>query len=243
MTMNKKHNRVMLKVSGEILQGKAQFGHDLDALEYIAKEIESIKKTGVEVCLVVGGGNLLRGKQFKGGKLIKPSTADYMGMLATIMNALSVQDALASLGLNAKIFSAIPMHTVCEPYSRSNALDAVKDGKIVIFAGGIGNPFVTTDTVSVIKSIELECDMLLKGTQVDGVYDSDPKKNKSAKRYEKIKYDDIISKNLSVMDLPAIHIAKEHSLPIVVFDLHKKGNLLKIIQGGITKIENFSLIS
>ena len=243
MARNKKHKRVLLKISGEILQGKAPFGHDLNALEYIAKEIASIKKIGAEICLVIGGGNLLRGRQFDGGKLIKPATADYMGMLATIMNALAVQDAIRSSGFGVHIFSSIPMHTMCEPYCLSKALTALEDGNIVIFAGGIGNPFVTTDTVSVIKSIEMECDMLLKGTQVDGVYDSDPKKNKSAKRYNKITHEDVIEKGLTVMDLPAIHIAKSYDLPIVVFDLHKQGNLLRIIKNGKTKIQNFSLIS
>ncbi len=240
---NKRSKRVLLKISGEALQGKAAFGHDLDSLEYISKEIASIKKDGAEVCLVVGGGNIIRGGQLKLGKLIKRATADYMGMLGTVINALAVQDALTVLGFNVKIFSAIPMHTVCEPYSRSAALDALDSGKIVIFAGGIGNPFVTTDTISVIKSIEMGCDMLLKGTQVDGAYDSDPKKNKSAKRYKKIGYDDVISQGLAVMDLGAVHIAREHKLPIVVFDIHKKGNLSRIVKGGITKIENFSLIS
>ena len=166
-----------------------------------------------------------------------------MGMLATVMNALALQDALTSLRLKVKIFSAIPMHTVCEPFSHGKALSALENEKIVIFAGGIGNPFVTTDTVSVIKSIEMECDMLLKGTQVDGVYSADPKKNKSAKIYKKIGYDEVISKKLGIMDLPAIYIAKEHNLPIVVFNLHKKGNLMKVSTNGITKIENFSLIS
>ena len=235
--------RVLIKISGEALKGEASFGQDLTALEYISKEISPLKEIGAQICLVVGGGNYLRGKQFNEKKLIKRSTADYMGMLATIMNALALQDALNTVGLQVKIFSAIPIYTVCEPFSHTHALNSLNRGKIVIFAGGIGNPFVTTDTVSVIKAIEMECDMLLKGTQVDGVYSADPKKDNSAKLYTKIGYDDVISKKLGVIDLSAIHIAKEHKLPIIVFNLHKKGNLMKVISAGNTQIENFSLIS
>lgn len=243
MVKSKKHKRILLKVSGEALRGQGSFGQDLVVLEYITNEIISIKKKGVQICMVVGGGNFLRGKQFVRGSLIKHATADYMGMLATIMNALAMKDALNSLGVKAKIFSAIPMHTVCEPYSRSGAMEALENGEVVIFAGGIGNPFVTTDTVSVIKAIEMDCDMLLKGTQVDGVYSADPKKDKRAKVYKNIKYDEVISKNLGVMDLPAVYIAKEHCLPIVIFNLHQKGRILKIVTAGIARPENFSLIS
>jgi uridylate kinase len=243
MAQNKKHKRVLLKVSGEVLQGKASFGYDMAALEYISNEIASLKKTGTQVCLVVGGGNILRGKQLAGSKLIKRATADYMAMLATVMNALALQSALISLGLKAQIFSAMTMHTMCEPYSRHAAIESLENGKIVLFAGGIGNPFVTTDTVSVIRSIEMDCDMLIKGTQVDGVYSADPKKDKYAKLYKKISHAEVTSKNLGIMDLSAIHIAQQHHLPIMVFNLHKKGNLLRIIKNGITKIENFSLIS
>ena len=209
MIINKNYKRVLLKISGEVLQGSAPFGQDLAALEYISKEIVSLKKNVPQVCLVVGGGNFLRGKQFAKGKLVNQATADYMGMLATIMNALALQDVLISLKLKVKIFSAIPMHTVCEPYSYNKALEALEDRKIVIFAGGIGNPFVTTDTVAVIKAIEMQCDLLLKGTQVDGVYSADPKKNKNAKAYKKIKYGEILAKNLDIIDLPAVYIAKE----------------------------------
>jgi uridylate kinase len=243
MTKNKKLKRVLVKVSGEALQGQASSGYDPTALEYISKEIALLKKAGVQVCLVVGGGNILRGKQLAGSKLIKRATADYMAMLATVMNALALQDALISLGLKAQIFSATTMHTMCEPYSRRAAIESLENGKIVLFAGGIGNPFVTTDTVSVIRSIEMDCDMLIKGTQVDGVYSADPKKDKAAKLYKKISHAEVISKGLGIMDLSAIHIAQQHHLPIVIFNLHKKGNLLKIITNGITKIENFSLIS
>ncbi|NRA73578.1 MAG: UMP kinase [Rickettsiales bacterium] len=243
MIKNKKHKRVLLKISGEVLQGDAQFGQDLPTLEYVSKEIASLVKNNIQACLVVGAGNFIRGKQFMDEKLINHTTADYMGMLATVMNALALQCALTTMGFKVKIFSSIPMHTVCEPYSYNKALQALNENYIVIFAGGTGNPCVTTDTISVTKAIEMQCDMLLKGTHVDGVYNKDPKENKDAKIYKKISYDEILSNNLEIMDLPAIYIAKKYNLPILVFNLHEEGNLIETIKNGTTKSGNFSLIS
>ena len=243
MPGNRKHKRVLLKISGEVLQGSAQFGQDLTALEYVSKEIVSLVKNNIQTCLVIGAGNFIRGKQFAKEKLIDHTTADYMGMLATIMNALALQCALTTFDLKVKIFSSIAMHTVCEPYSYAKALRALSNGDVVIFAGGTGNPYVTTDTVSVIKASEMECDMLLKGTQVDGVYDTDPKENKNAKFYNKISYDEVLSNRLGIMDLSAIHIAKDNTLPILVFNLHEKGNAMKVAQNGLIRTGNFSLIS
>ncbi|MEM6339280.1 MAG: UMP kinase [Pseudomonadota bacterium] len=241
--MAKQHRRVLLKISGEVLQGSSQFGQDLKALEYVSKEIASLAKHNIQTCLVVGAGNFIRGKQFAKETLINHTTADYMGMLATVMNALALQCALTTFGLKVTVFSSVPMHTVCEPYSYAKALRNLEKGNVVIFAGGTGNPYVTTDTVSVIKASEMECDFILKGTQVDGVYDSDPKENKNAKFYEKISYNEVLSQRLEVMDLSAIHIAKNNNLPILIFNLHKKGNLINVVNQDKTKNNNFSIIS
>jgi uridylate kinase len=224
------YRRVLLKLSGEGLMGAQQFGLETEAMERIAAEIADVRDKGVEVCLVIGGGNIFRGlKGVSAG--IDRASADYMGMLATVINALGVQSVLEANGVETRVLSAIPMAAVCEPYIRRRAVRHMQKGRVVIFAAGTGNPFFTTDTAAALRAAEMNCDALFKGTQVDGVYTADPKKVKNAKRYEELSYKDVLTNDLEVMDASAISLARENGIPILVFSIHTPGAFAEVIMG------------
>jgi uridylate kinase len=224
------YRRVLLKISGEGLMGEREFGLDPAAVERIAGEIIDVQSLGVEVCLVIGGGNIFRGISGAAAGLER-SSADYMGMLATVINALAIQNALEQKGAETRVLSAIPMATVCEPYIRRRAIRHLEKGRIVIFAAGTGNPYFTTDTAAALRASEMECDALFKGTQVDGVYSADPKKHADAKRYETLSYKDVLTNDLGVMDASAITLARENRIPILVFSIHTEGAFAQAITG------------
>lgn len=224
------YERVMLKLSGEALMGERQFGHDPDTIRRICKEVKLVHDMGVQVCLVVGGGNIFRGMKAATEGMDR-SSADYMGMLATVMNALAVQNTLEHMGVDTRVLSAIPMNTVCEPFIRRRATRHMERGRIVICAAGTGNPYFTTDTASALRAIELDCDLLIKGTQVDGVYDKDPKQHSDAKRYDKLTYKKVLENDLKVMDGSAIALARENKLPIMVCSLKEDGAFKNAICG------------
>ncbi len=224
------YNRVLLKISGEALMGPGQFGLHPPTVERIAKEVEALHDLGVEICMVIGGGNIFRGLQGS-AQGMERTTADYMGMLATVMNALGMQSALETLGIHTRVVSAIPMDQVCEPYIRRRAVRHLEKGRVVIFAAGTGNPYFTTDTAATLRANEMSCEAIFKGTQVDGVYDSDPKKNAQAKRFDRITYDQVLRMNLKVMDAAAIALARDNALPIVVFSLDEPNGLAGVVQG------------
>jgi uridylate kinase len=225
-----RYRRVLLKMSGEALAGSKGYGIDLDVLAPIARDVAAAVASGAEICLVVGGGNIFRG-------LMAPEVgmdrarADYMGMLATVMNALALQTAIEREGQPARVLSAIPMPTVCEAYIRDKALDHLEKGRVVIFAGGTGNPFFTTDTAAALRAAEMGCDALLKGTHVDGVYSADPKKVPNARRYDRLTYDDVLQQDLRVMDGAAIALARDNRIPIIVFSIKSQGGLAAVLQG------------
>ncbi|MBB5220890.1 uridylate kinase [Amaricoccus macauensis] len=224
------YKRILLKISGEALMGPGQFGLHPPTVERIAREVEALYGLGVEIAMVIGGGNIFRGLQGS-AQGMERTTADYMGMLATVMNALAMQSAIENLGIHTRVVSAIPMDQVCEPYIRRRAVRHLEKGRVVIFAAGTGNPYFTTDTAATLRASEMSCEALFKGTQVDGVYDSDPKKNPAARRYDRISYDQVLTKNLKVMDAAAIALARDNSLPIVVFSLDEPNGLAGIVQG------------
>lgn len=224
------YRRVLLKLSGEALMGQHGFGLDPEAVERIAEEVRVVHQTGAEVCLVIGAGNIFRGVQLAAER-IERVTADYMGMLATVINALGVQSVLESKGVTTRVLSAIPMSSVCEPYIRRRAVRHMEKGRVVIFAAGTGNPFFTTDTAAALRAVEMGCDALLKGTQVDGVYDSDPKQNPDAKRYERLTFHEVISRDLKVMDTSAVALARENGVPILVFSIHNPGSFADVVAG------------
>ncbi len=227
-----KYKRVLLKLSGEVLMGKKSFGHDFDVVNRIAKEIVDIHDLGVEICVVVGGGNIYRGSNPElNGNGMEKASADYIGMLATIINALTLQSAIENFGINCRVMSAIPMATICEPYIRRKGMRHLQKGRIVIFAGGTGNPFFTTDTAATLRAIEMGCEVLLKGTQVDGIYSDDPKKNVNSTKYSTISFNDVIRKNLKVMDTSAISLARDHDMPIIVFSIKEENALVKVLSG------------
>jgi len=228
-----KYRRILLKLSGEGLMGDLDYGIDPETVERICNEIKDVHEKGVQICLVIGAGNIFRGVS-EAAKGIERTSADYMGMLATVMNALAVQSVLESLGVATRVQSAIPMATVCEAYIRRRAVRHLKKGRVVIFAGGTGNPFFTTDTAAALRSVEMNCDALLKGTQVDGVYDADPNKTDEAKRFEELSYQDVLSRNFKVMDTSAIALARENKVPILVFSIHNPGGLADVVFGGGT---------
>ena len=228
-----KYRRILLKLSGEGLMGDLDYGIDPETVERICNEIKNVHEKGVQICLVIGAGNIFRGVS-EAAKGIERTSADYMGMLATVMNALAVQSVLESLGVATRVQSAIPMATVCEAYIRRRAVRHLKKGRVVIFAGGTGNPFFTTDTAAALRSVEMNCDALLKGTQVDGVYDADPNKTDEAKRFEELSYQDVLSRNFKVMDTSAIALARENKVPILVFSIHNPGGLADVVFGGGT---------
>ena len=222
--------RVLLKISGEALMGPQGFGLHPPTVERIASEIKSVHDLGVEICLVIGGGNIFRGLQGS-AQGMERTTADYMGMLATVMNALAMQSALEGLGVFTRVISAIPMDQVCEPYIRRRAVRHLEKGRVCIFAAGTGNPYFTTDTAATLRASEMSCEAIFKGTQVDGVYDSDPKLNPDATFFDRISYDEVLARNLRVMDASAIALARENKLPIIVFSLDAPGGFVEILTG------------
>ena len=225
-----KYNRILLKISGESLMGDRQFGLDPSMVDRVAGEISTIIEYGVEVCVVIGGGNIFRGVSGAANGMER-ATADYMGMLATVMNALAMQSSLEQNGLQSRVQSALPISAVCEPYIRRRAVRHMEKKRIVIFAAGTGNPFFTTDTAAALRATEMGCDAILKATKVDGVYDADPEKIKGAKRYDELSYLDVLSRDLKVMDAPAISLARENSIPILVFSIQKSGTLAEVVSG------------
>ncbi len=237
MTAKLTYRRILLKISGEALMGSQEFGIDMKMVNRIAGEICSAIKNGSQIGLVIGGGNIFRGMAGAASGMER-SSADYMGMLATIMNALAMQGALEKLCIEARVMSAIPMRVVCEPFTRARALRHLNKGRVVIFAGGTGNPYFTTDTAAALRAAEMGCDALLKGTQVDGVYSEDPKINPDALRFDKLGYSEVLSRNLRVMDASAIAIARDNKIPILVFSLRDEGALAKVLndKGVYTKI-------
>lgn len=224
------YKRILLKLSGEALMGDLQYGHDLKTIKRIAQEIKSVHEMGIELCLTVGGGNIYRGMSAAEAGMERAS-ADYMGMLATVMNALALQNILEQIGVETRVLSAIPMMTVCEPYIRRRAERHLERGRVVIFAAGTGNPFFTTDTAAALRAVEMNCDGLFKGTQVDGVYSADPKKDKKAKRYDSLTYKEVLNKDLKVMDASAISLSRENDLPIVVFSIHNQKAFADVVNG------------
>lgn len=222
--------RILLKLSGEVLMGSGQFGIDPGTVDRVAGEVAAAKNAGHELCLVVGGGNIFRGIA-GAAKGFDRTSADYMGMLATVMNAIAVQNALEKIGVETRVQSAIPMASVCEPYIRRRAIRHMEKGRIVIFAAGTGNPFFTTDTAAALRAAEMGCDALFKGTSVDGVYDADPKKVASATRYDALSFDRVLADNLKVMDAAAVALCRENNIPIVVFNIREEGNLASVLRG------------
>jgi uridylate kinase len=225
-----KYRRILLKVSGEALMGNDAFGINIDVVDRIARDVKEAHEAGTEICMVVGGGNIFRGLA-GAAKGIDRATADYMGMLATVMNALALQAGLERVGLSCRVQSAIAMNNVCEPYVRRRAVRHMEKGRVVIFAAGTGNPFFTTDTAAALRAAEMSCDAMLKATQVDGVYSADPKKVPDAKRYDSLSYHEVLAQNLQVMDAAAISLSRENRIPILVFSLAESGALAQVLQG------------
>ncbi|RJF87440.1 UMP kinase [Oleomonas cavernae] len=213
-----KFRRILLKVSGEALMGSQAYGLDMPTVDRIAADIKGVYDLGIEVCLVIGGGNIFRGLSVA-ARGMERATADYMGMLATVMNGLALQNSLERMGLQTRVISAIPMTSVAEPYIRRRAIRHMEKGRVVIFAAGTGNPFFTTDTAATLRAAEMGCDAMLKGTQVDGVYSADPKRDPKAVRFDELTYHDVLSLDLKVMDASAIALARENRIPILVFSL------------------------
>jgi uridylate kinase len=230
MDVAPRYRRVLIKLSGEGLMGPREYGLDGPTLYRIAAEIRSVIDLGVQLCLVIGGGNIFRGVK-AAAEGMERSSADYMGMLATVMNALAMQNVLERIGLQTRVQSAIPMSSICEPYIRRRAIRHMEKGRIVIFAAGTGNPFFTTDTAAALRAVELNCDVLVKATQVDGVYSADPRKVKDAVRHEKLSFTDVLTRELEVMDAAAIALCRENNLPILVFNLHEEGAFAKVVSG------------
>lgn len=233
-----RYKRVLLKLSGEALMGGREYGLDPEIVDRIAAEIVAVNALGVQVCIVIGGGNIFRGVSGAAAGMERAS-ADYMGMLATVINALAMQNAVEKCGLPTRVLSAIPMQSVSEPYIRRRAIRHMEKGRIVIFAAGTGNPFFTTDTAAALRASEMDCDALLKATQVDGVYSADPVSNPNAQRYDKLGYMEVLSRDLRVMDAAAISLARENNIPILVFSIHSAGAFADVIKGNGT----FTIIS
>lgn len=227
------YRRILLKLSGEVLMGDQAYGIDPVTVARVAEEVKAAQDTGLQLCLVIGGGNIFRGMS-GAAKGMDRAQADYMGMLATVMNALAMQNALEQLGVPTRVQSAIEMDKVCEPVIRRRAERHLEKGRIVIFAAGVGAPFFTTDSGAALRAAEMQCDALFKGTSVDGVYDADPKKVSTAKRYETLSYDRVLANNLKVMDASAVSLCRDNNIPIVVFSIREQGNILKVLDGSGT---------
>ena len=225
-----KYKRVLLKLSGEALMGEKQYGIDNERLMQYGREIKLIAERGVEVALVVGGGNIFRGIQAD-GSMIDRVQGDHMGMLATVINSLSLQSALESIGLKTRLQTAIKMEQIAEPFIRRKAVRHLEKGRIVIFGAGTGNPYFTTDTAASLRAIEIEADVILKGTRVDGIYSADPEKDANAVKFDNLSFSEAISKNLNVMDMTAFTLCRENNVPIIVFDMNKPGNLTRVVEG------------
>jgi uridylate kinase len=230
--------RILLKLSGEALMGDTPFGIDPDTVARMAGEVKAAKDAGYELCLVIGGGNIFRGMA-GAAKGMDRAQADYMGMLATVMNALAMQNALEQLGVQTRVQSAIPMDTVCEPVIRRRAERHLEKGRVVIFAAGVGSPYFTTDSGAALRAAEMKCDALFKGTSVDGVYDADPKKVATAKRYETLSFQTVLANDLKVMDASAVALCRDNNIPIVVFNIREQGNLARVLRGeGVATMVN-----
>ncbi len=225
-----KYKRVLLKLSGEALMGDKQFGIDNARLAKYAEQIREVTELGVELAIVIGGGNIFRGVQAEQGGMDR-THGDYMGMLATMINAMALQSSLETAGIDSRLLSAIEMKEIAEPYIRRRAVRHLEKGRVVIFGAGTGNPFFTTDSAASLRAIEINADVILKGTRVDGIYTQDPEKDPNAEKYDNISFDDVYSNGLNVMDMTAFTLCKENNLPIIVFNMNKEGNLKKLIQG------------
>ena len=225
-----RYKRILLKISGEALMGEKPFGLDMAMVDRVAAEIAEVWRMGIEIGLVIGGGNIFRGVS-DAAKGMERTTADYMGMLATVMNALAMENALTRQGVAARVMSAVPMPTVCEPFTRQRAWKHLEAGRVVLFAGGTGNPFFTTDTGAALKAAETKCQALFKGTSVDGIYSDDPKTNPQAERFDTISYDEVLRRNLKVMDAAAVALARDNNIPLVVFSIREPGALGKVLRG------------
>jgi uridylate kinase len=225
-----KYKRILLKLSGESLMGEQSYGIDNNMVLQYAEEIKAVQKTGVEVAIVVGGGNIFRGLSAEKSGMDR-AQADYMGMLATVINAMALQNALETLGVYTRLLSAIKMEQICEPYVRRRAMRHLEKGRVVIFGAGTGNPYFTTDSAAALRAIEIKADVVLKGTRVDGIYTADPEKDPTATKFEHLSFDEVYDKNLNVMDMTAFTLCDENDLPIIVFDMNKTGNLMKLLEG------------
>ncbi len=225
-----KYQRVLLKISGEVLMGNQEFGLDPSTVNRIAEDVREVFQSGTQICLVVGGGNIFRGVSGASAGMDR-TNADFMGMLATVINSLALQNALENLSVDTRIQSAIPMSSVCEPYIRRRAIRHMERNRVVIFAAGTGNPYFTTDTAAALRASEMSCDCLLKGTKVDGVYSADPTIHPDAKRYDKLSHFDILRNDLQVMDAAAITLCRENNIPIIVFSIHNQGEVKRVISG------------
>ncbi|GAA7153500.1 UMP kinase [Helicobacter pylori] len=230
MQAKTKNKRVLVKFSGEALSGDNQFGIDIHVLDHIAKEIKSLVENAIEVGIVIGGGNIIRGVSAAQGGIIRRTSGDYMGMLATVINAVAMQEALEHIGLDTRVQSAIEIKEICESYIYRKAIRHLEKGRVVIFGAGTGNPFFTTDTAATLRAIEIGSDLIIKATKVDGIYDKDPNKFKDAKKLDTLSYNDALIGDIEVMDDTAISLAKDNKLPIVVCNMFKKGNLLQVIK-------------
>jgi uridylate kinase len=227
---NLKYRRILLKLSGEALMGDGDYGIDPGIIHGLAKEIIAAKQAGAEIGVVIGGGNIFRGAGLAAGGMDRV-TGDHMGMLATVINALAMQDALEKLGVNARVMSAIKINQICEDYIRRRAVRHLEKGRIALFAAGTGNPFFTTDSAAALRATEINAELLLKATKVDGIYDADPKKNPSATRFERLTYDEVLSRNLQVMDTAAFALCRENDIPLRIYDMAQEGALMRILQG------------
>jgi len=225
-----RYKRILLKISGEVLTGEGGYGIDPSVIQQIAQEIKEVKNLGTEVAIVIGGGNIFRGIAAS-SKGMDRASADYMGMLATVMNGIALQDALEKMDVQTRVQTAIEMREIAEPYIRRKAIRHLEKGRVVVFAGGTGNPYFTTDTTASLRAMEMGAEVILKATKVDGVYDSDPLLNKRARRYDELTYLDVLKKQLKVMDATAISLCMDHQIPIIVFNLKKRGNIKRVVLG------------
>jgi uridylate kinase len=226
-----KYKRILLKLSGEALMGEKQFGIDHERLKQYANEVKQIADSGTQVAIVIGGGNIFRGIQAKNNEGFDRVQGDYMGMLATVINSMALQSCLENIKVQTRLLSAIKMEQICEPFIRRRAVRHLEKNRVVIFGAGTGNPYFTTDTAAALRAIEIEADVILKGTRVDGIYSADPEKDKNAVKYDRVSFQEVYSKNLQVMDLTAFTLCNENKIPIIVFDMNKPGNLKKVIEG------------